>query len=127
MPGRDVVVTGAASGMGAATAAILTDLGARVTALDVRPTAIPVDRALEVDLRDRVSVERAAESIELGHHYRWIMTPITSGRGVAAGPQPPTYDQPNYRVSHGGIRARPERNGNPFAGHILAAGMAAPC
>src|ERR1700722_17705949 len=62
--GRHVVVTGAASGMGAATAAILTKLGARVTALDVRPTEVSVDRVLEVDLRDRVSIERAAESIE---------------------------------------------------------------
>src|SRR5260370_788454 len=62
--GRHVVVTGAASGMGAATATILTNLGARVTALDVRPTAVPVDRVLEVDLCDRTSIERAAESVE---------------------------------------------------------------
>lgn len=62
--GRHVVVTGAASGMGAATATILTKLGARVTALDVRPTEASVDRALEVDLRDRTSIERAAESID---------------------------------------------------------------
>ena len=62
--GRHVVVTGAASGMGAATATILTRLGARVTALDVRPTEVSVDRALEVDLRDRASVENAAEAIE---------------------------------------------------------------
>ena len=58
------MVTGAASGMGAATATILTRLGARVTALDVRPTEASVDRALEVDLRDRASIEKAAEAIE---------------------------------------------------------------
>lgn len=50
--GRHMVVTGAASGMGAATASILTSLGARVTALDVQPTEVLVDRVLEVDLRD---------------------------------------------------------------------------
>jgi NAD(P)-dependent dehydrogenase (short-subunit alcohol dehydrogenase family) len=61
--GRHVVVTGAASGMGAATATILTQLGARVTALDVRPSEVLVDRVLEVDLRDRDSIETAAESI----------------------------------------------------------------
>jgi NAD(P)-dependent dehydrogenase (short-subunit alcohol dehydrogenase family) len=61
--GRHVVVTGAASGMGAATATILTNLGARVTALDVRPTDVSVDRVLDVDLRDLASIEKAAETI----------------------------------------------------------------
>jgi NAD(P)-dependent dehydrogenase (short-subunit alcohol dehydrogenase family) len=58
------VVTGTASGMGAATATILTQLGARVTALDARPTEVAVERTLEVDLRDRFSIEKAAEAIE---------------------------------------------------------------
>ena len=40
--GASVIVTGAASGMGAAAAQILVDLGARVTALDLRPTAVAV-------------------------------------------------------------------------------------
>ena len=50
--GATVVVTGAASGMGAATAKILVDLGADVTAIDLKPTEVPVKRSLEVDLRD---------------------------------------------------------------------------
>ena len=78
--GRHVVVTGAASGMGAATAAILTNLGARVTALDVRPTEVSVDRALEVDLRDRASIEKAAEAIE---------GPVDGYFGCAGLPGPP--------------------------------------
>jgi NAD(P)-dependent dehydrogenase (short-subunit alcohol dehydrogenase family) len=78
--GRHVVVTGAASGMGAATAAILTDLGARVTAVDVRPTKLPVDQVLEVDLRDRASIDAAAESIE---------GPIDGYFGCAGLPGPP--------------------------------------
>ncbi len=38
--GASVVVTGAASGMGAATAQILVGLGAQVTALDIKPMAV---------------------------------------------------------------------------------------
>jgi NAD(P)-dependent dehydrogenase (short-subunit alcohol dehydrogenase family) len=62
--GRSVVVTGAASGMGEATARILVDLGAEVTALDIKPTTVGVARALTVDLRDRASIEEAAASID---------------------------------------------------------------
>ena len=39
-----MVVTGAASGMGAATAQILVDLGADVTAIDINPTSVAVAR-----------------------------------------------------------------------------------
>jgi NAD(P)-dependent dehydrogenase (short-subunit alcohol dehydrogenase family) len=62
--GRHVVVTGAASGMGAATAQVLIDLGARVTAVDVSPVQADVDQALQVDLREKAAVEAAAEKIE---------------------------------------------------------------
>jgi NAD(P)-dependent dehydrogenase (short-subunit alcohol dehydrogenase family) len=78
--GRHVVVTGAASGMGAATATILTNLGARVTALDVRRTDVPVDQVVEVDLRDRASIEEAAASIE---------GPVDGYFGCAGLPGPP--------------------------------------
>jgi NAD(P)-dependent dehydrogenase (short-subunit alcohol dehydrogenase family) len=61
--GRSVVVTGAASGMGAATAQILVDVGAEVTGIDFKPVSVPVKTALEADLRDRASIERAAEAI----------------------------------------------------------------
>jgi NAD(P)-dependent dehydrogenase (short-subunit alcohol dehydrogenase family) len=62
--GRSLVVTGAASGMGQATAQILVDLGASVTALDIKPTSVAVDRAIEIDLRDRGAIERAAAQID---------------------------------------------------------------
>ena len=62
--GASVVVTGAASGMGAATAQILVDLGAQVTALDIKPTAVPAARSLEVDLRDRAAIEAAAAEVD---------------------------------------------------------------
>jgi NAD(P)-dependent dehydrogenase (short-subunit alcohol dehydrogenase family) len=62
--GRRVVVTGAASGMGAATARLLVELGAHVTALDVNPVELPVGQALQVDLRDRTAIEAAAAAID---------------------------------------------------------------
>src|SRR6185312_12066301 len=62
--GRSVVVTGAASGMGEAAARILVDLGATVTALDIKPTTVPVARALQIDLRDRTSIEEVAAAID---------------------------------------------------------------
>ena len=38
--GKHAVVTGAASGMGAATAALLVEVGANVTAIDVKPVEL---------------------------------------------------------------------------------------
>ncbi|OBF89295.1 3-alpha-hydroxysteroid dehydrogenase [Mycobacterium sp. 852002-51152_SCH6134967] len=62
--GKSVVVTGAASGMGQATAQILVELGATVTALDIKPTTAPVARALQIDLRDPKSIDEVAASID---------------------------------------------------------------
>ncbi|MDX1886619.1 SDR family oxidoreductase [Mycolicibacterium sp. 120270] len=62
--GKSVVVTGAASGMGEATARILVELGADVTALDIKDTVVPVARALKIDLRDRANIEEVAASID---------------------------------------------------------------
>lgn len=59
--GRTALVTGAASGMGEATAKVLVGLGARVIGLDVKPTsAAGVDKSIEVDLRDPDAVTEAA-------------------------------------------------------------------
>src|SRR5258708_3704527 len=57
--GRHVVVTGAASGMGDATAQLLLDLGANVTAIDVNPVTRNVGRALHADLRDKAAIQAA--------------------------------------------------------------------
>jgi len=61
--GKRAVVTGSASGMGAATAQILVDLGAEVIGLDVKPTEVAVKQSLEVDLRDRSSIDQAVSAI----------------------------------------------------------------
>ena len=62
--GQKVVVTGAASGMGAATAQILVDVGAEVVAVDIKATAVPVAAAHEVDLRDRAAIDAAVAAID---------------------------------------------------------------
>jgi len=62
--GKRVVVTGAASGMGRATALLLADLGANVTGLDIQDapdSAVPVHRC---DLADPTSIDAAVASLD---------------------------------------------------------------
>ncbi len=54
--GRQVVVTGAASGMGAAAARLLGELGAEVTGVDRAEIAVPVTRTVHVDLLEPASI-----------------------------------------------------------------------
>jgi NAD(P)-dependent dehydrogenase (short-subunit alcohol dehydrogenase family) len=61
--GKRVVVSGAATGMGAATARTLVELGAEVHALDLKPIEAPVARALEVDLRRPESIDAAVDRL----------------------------------------------------------------
>jgi NAD(P)-dependent dehydrogenase (short-subunit alcohol dehydrogenase family) len=58
-----VLVTGASSGMGAATAALLVDAGAEVYTLDVREVTVPVAKAYETDVGDPDAVDAALASI----------------------------------------------------------------
>ena len=62
--GKRCVVTGAASGMGAACAQTLTDLGAEVFALDVQDIKASVHRAIKVDLMSEASIDNALGEIE---------------------------------------------------------------
>jgi NAD(P)-dependent dehydrogenase (short-subunit alcohol dehydrogenase family) len=61
--GKRVIVTGCASGMGRATAALLLDLGARVQGLDCRRTDLKLDSFTLLDLREPASIERAVQCI----------------------------------------------------------------
>ena len=61
--GQRVVITGASSGMGAATAHLLTDAGAEVHALDVREVTVPGVKAYETDVGDPASVDAALDTI----------------------------------------------------------------
>ena len=53
--GKTVVMTGAASGMGAAAAHLLVDLGAEVHALDIGEVTAPVHRFIKTDMKSQSS------------------------------------------------------------------------
>ena len=57
--GKNVVITGAASGMGQAAAQLLVDVGAQVYALDIAPVSVPVKQAIKTDMKDRASLDAA--------------------------------------------------------------------
>jgi NAD(P)-dependent dehydrogenase (short-subunit alcohol dehydrogenase family) len=61
--GKRVVVTGAASGIGAQVARQLTELGAEVVGLDVRRPALPLSDFHEIDLSEESSIDQAAAMI----------------------------------------------------------------
>jgi NAD(P)-dependent dehydrogenase (short-subunit alcohol dehydrogenase family) len=61
--GRRVVVTGAASGMGDATARLVGELGAEVWALDVNEVSADVKGFVRTDLRDPAAIAAAANDI----------------------------------------------------------------
>ncbi len=61
--GRRVVVTGAASGMGEATAKLAKEQGAEVVAIDIRKPAHDFADYKEVDLRDKQAVQDVVKEI----------------------------------------------------------------
>ncbi len=61
--GQNVVITGAASGMGQAAAQLLVDLGANVYALDIAEVSTPVTTAIKVDMKDRESIDAAVAEL----------------------------------------------------------------
>jgi NAD(P)-dependent dehydrogenase (short-subunit alcohol dehydrogenase family) len=84
---RRVVITGAASGIGAATAAELRSRGARVVGLDVRPAGEDV---IACDVRDQGSVDRGVtEAIErLGGGLDVLINNAGIGAIQSAGARP---------------------------------------
>lgn len=56
---KQVVITGAASGMGAVAAQLLVDSGAEVYALDISEVKVPVKKAIKTDMKDHASVDAA--------------------------------------------------------------------
>ena len=61
--GKRALVTGAASGMGRATAATLIELGAEVHALDLNEPDLPVASFEPTDLRDATAIERSVAAV----------------------------------------------------------------
>ncbi len=61
--GKEVVVVGAATGMGDAATRQLVELGAEVHALDVAEITSPVKQSIAIDLRDPTSIDAAIEKL----------------------------------------------------------------
>ena len=61
--GKSVVMTGAASGMGAAAAHLLVDLGAEVHALDIGDVTAPVHRSIRTDMKSQSSIDAAVAEL----------------------------------------------------------------
>jgi NAD(P)-dependent dehydrogenase (short-subunit alcohol dehydrogenase family) len=59
--GKRALVVGGATGMGAAAAQILLDLGAEVIVMDIAEIDQPGAKAIGVDLRDRASIDAAVD------------------------------------------------------------------
>ena len=92
---QKVVVTGAASGMGAAAADALVQVGAEVIALDVKPTEVAVADYVAVDLRDRGSIDEAVAKIG---------SDVASVFSIAGLPGPPFADLDTVKVNFIGAR-----------------------
>lgn len=57
--GKRALVVGGATGMGAATAELLVDLGAEAVVMDHAPVTLDGVKAIKLDLRDRASIDAA--------------------------------------------------------------------
>jgi NAD(P)-dependent dehydrogenase (short-subunit alcohol dehydrogenase family) len=62
--GKRALVVGGATGMGAATAALVQDLGADVVVMDLAEVTLPGVESIGVDMSDRASIDAALEKVE---------------------------------------------------------------
>jgi NAD(P)-dependent dehydrogenase (short-subunit alcohol dehydrogenase family) len=97
--GKRVVVTGAASGMGAATVAMLSAAGAEVHALDIAPVDGPAHATYETDCGDPASIDATLDRIG---------APVHSLFNVAGVPQTHAPDRV-FGVNFLGLRHITER------------------
>lgn len=93
--GKNVVVTGAAQGMGGAAAQILCDLGANVIGLDIKPVSAPVAQYVECDLSNEDAINAAIDA---------ITEPVHSVLSCAGLPGPPFPDLDIFTVNFIGGR-----------------------
>ncbi len=61
--GKNIVIDGAASGMGLAAAKLLVELGALVYTLDVNEVTFPAEKFIKVDLSDKGSIDNAIKQL----------------------------------------------------------------
>ena len=77
--GKRALVVGGATGMGAAAAQTVRNLGGEVVVLDYAPVEFDVDRSIQVDLRDRAAIDTALDEVGGPVHA------LFSAAGVADG------------------------------------------
>lgn len=66
LKGKTIVVTGAASGIGAETAALLHSQGANVISVDINRPVKPVGAFIQADLSDRASIDKLVAALPTG-------------------------------------------------------------
>ena len=66
LKGKTIVVTGAASGIGAATASMAQAHGANVISVDINAPTQPVGRFIQADLSDKSSIDRLVAELPSG-------------------------------------------------------------
>jgi len=79
--GKRTLVVGGSSGMGAATARLLAELGATVAVADYAPVPFPVSKFIKLDLREPASIDRVLDELEGPIHA------VFSCAGVAEVPE----------------------------------------
>jgi len=118
--GKVCTITGAFSGMGEAAARHLVELGAEVHALDIKPTQVPVKQFIEIDLKDKASIDSALAKLpqEVDRHFN-----------CAGIPGPPFSNTDTMMVNFVGLRTLSEalvpriRKGGAIASITSVAGM----
>lgn len=78
--GKRALVVGGATGMGAATARLVTELGGDVVVMDHAPVDYPVAEAIKVDLSDRAALDAAIDQVHAP------VDAVFSVAGIADGP-----------------------------------------
>ena len=68
LQGKTIIVTGAASGIGAATAALAASQGATVISVDINRPTHAVGQFLRADLSDQASIDRLIDELPAGAH-----------------------------------------------------------
>lgn len=77
--GKRVLVVGGATGMGAATAKVVGELGGEAVVMDHAPVEYPVAKAISLDLRDRESIEAAVEECGGPLHAVFLCAGVADG------------------------------------------------
>jgi NAD(P)-dependent dehydrogenase (short-subunit alcohol dehydrogenase family) len=81
--GKRVLVVGGATGMGAAAAKGVAELGAKVIVMDVADVSFPTEQSIKVDLRDEASVDAAIAQIKSPVHAVFSCAGVADGtRGL---------------------------------------------